>query len=271
MHGVQTKSTTQHRSVSQLTSYAGCSLRYRLERIDKAPQAQAAWTIQGLAVHAAVEHYERSRRTASLEDCINAYVERWDDEMAVALRKQPDINGWLRGGRKQAKADIEERYELGQRQVAEYIEDVSVSPWIVAEMPDGSPAVEVPFSIDLDGIRVIGYIDQIIEHAETGVLRVRDLKTGNEPAWPIQLVMYRMAMMESLGFDIQGGDFYLCKKRGPSKTYDLTGLSRGTVAKWYAALDKGIREGVYLPNPGNCFPCSVKAHCPTSVMYATLN
>ncbi|MEV2279296.1 PD-(D/E)XK nuclease family protein [Nocardiopsis sp. NPDC049922] len=256
----------KHRSVSQLSTYANCSERYRLERVVRAPQRQAAWTIQGLAVHEGVEAYERSRRALSVRQTQEAYRERWDTEIAKARHVEPDIARWMRGGRKAAERDINDRYQLGLDQVESYILDMQANPRMtIMDMPDGTPAIEVPFRFTIGGVDVVGYIDQIVEDRETGTLMVRDLKTGNEPAWPIQLVVYRLAMKDALDLDIRWGDFYLSKKGGPTAPIDLMKYDHSQVSYWFANLDAGIREEVFLPNPGSCFACPVRPHCPAYV------
>src|SRR5690606_39982323 len=57
----------QHRSVSQLTTYAQCSMRYYLTRMAGHRELPAGWTIQGLAVHSAVEEWEEYWRMMPLD------------------------------------------------------------------------------------------------------------------------------------------------------------------------------------------------------------
>jgi hypothetical protein len=105
-----------------------------------------------------------------------------------------------------------------------------------------------------------------VEDRETGALMVRDLKTGAEPVWPVQLGVYRLAMLDSLGIDIQWGDYYLAKTGGSSTPVDLRKrFSYDFVGQLFKSLDTGIKEEIFLPNPGNCFTCGVKSSCPVYV------
>lgn len=51
-------------------------------------------------------------------------------------------------------------------------------------MPDSEPAVEAGFRTGLDGIEVVGCIDQILEGPDGGRL-VCDITTGAEPTRPV--------------------------------------------------------------------------------------
>src|SRR5687768_12146325 len=72
--GGMTAHSVPHRSVSQLNSYFGCGLRYAFERRYRLPQSPAAWSIQGVAVHKAIEHWELSHRTAPLGLLIDIFT-----------------------------------------------------------------------------------------------------------------------------------------------------------------------------------------------------
>jgi hypothetical protein len=105
-----------------------------------------------------------------------AFLWAWDIELEQARAKQPNDSMWMRGGFKSVQRDLEDRKELGLRQVAEYIDANPVDGlWVPFEIAPDEYSVEVGFEIDFgDDIVVLGYIDCIKENRETGEWRLED-------------------------------------------------------------------------------------------------
>jgi hypothetical protein len=255
--------TKKHRSVSQLDGYYRCGEAYYLERIAKAPATPAAWLAQGIAVHAALEHWEKSARTATIPDCLNIFEDSWTGYTRPALEKA-DVGTWLTGGRTLGVTDFENRYARGQKQVEDYIfwAGAQKEMWRILTLPGGSPAIEIPFSIELSGVQIVGFIDQIIELRD-GRIVVRDIKTGNKlPSSDRQLGIYKIAIQKELNIGVRFGDFYMCKNVDTTPQKDLTRYSESVVGGWFKALDDAIISEQFVPNPGDsCRICSVKNYC----------
>jgi putative RecB family exonuclease len=244
---------------------ARCGLAYQLERIDKVPVTPAGWTIQGIAVHEAADAWEKSARTMGILEAQAAYKRSWRAEIAKAEERVPDRSKWLVGGRKKVQADLVDRYNGGLEQVENYIlynrADERLRPY---EMPDGSPAAEVGFEIEFEAATVRGYIDLILRDVETGALLVRDIKTGSKaPSVPVQLMVYRLAVLDVLGEDVRWGDFFMTRDTQPTPPVDLTTLDERWIKDWFRHQVEMEEQGLYLPNPGdNCRTCGVTPHCP---------
>lgn len=257
-----TVSGPRRRSHSQFSQYKRCGHEYEHERVLRTPQPPAAWFTQGTAVHAAIEAFEKSGRIMTKVQAVDAYVEAWAEEQEKKLKVEPDIEKWRIVGRKRPSKDLEDRYLEGHRQVVGYIDYVKSSGETIWTLPDGSPAVEVRFTIELAGVPVIGYIDQIIEHPDLGLM-VRDIKTGTKlPSDPLQLVLYKMAMQIQFGADIQYGDYWMGKNLAPTPPYWLGSVDPAWLANQYRQMDIAERNGVYLANPGDhCRICGFKEQC----------
>lgn len=258
------ESKKHRRSASQLEGYLKCGEAYRLERVAKAPQIPAAWLTQGIAFHEAIEKWERTGRIFSAEAAQEWYDTAWDRTIAEQVEQEPNTGIWLTGGRTKPDTDIENRFHRGRKQVAEYIAWAlaTADEWRILDLGDSTPAVEIPFDMTLNGVRIVGYIDQIIEW-RNGVITLRDLKTGNKlPAHPRQLGIYRIAADDEIGLDIQWGDFFMSKNCAPTKPYDLTRFTRERVGTWFKNLDDAVQAGMFTPNPGDhCRICSVARFC----------
>ncbi|GAA2687731.1 RecB family exonuclease [Nonomuraea recticatena] len=255
----------KHRSVSQLNSYSACGLCYLLKRVLRLPQSPAAWSIQGTAVHAAIETFERSRRTADDETVLNRYREVWTEKVEAALEAEGDLDAWMKSGNKRPEKDLEDRFARGLDQVRSYLLWVQTDPLTVWTLPDsGEPAVEVKFREPFGGVEVLGFIDLIMQDPRTGDLLVRDIKTGSKkPVGGFQLATYRWAVNDRYGVDCQWGDFWMGKDGKPSAPEYLGRFTRQQVNTWYQMMDEAESAEIYIPNPGDhCRTCDVARHCP---------
>lgn len=251
-----------HRSHSQISTFARCGEAYRLEKVAKAPRAPAAWFTQGTAFHESVEAWEKSARTLTVAEARDIYATVYDAEIAANLEAWPDTSVWLTGGRTKPETDIKNRREKGLAQVAGYIEYARAADWTMAELPDGSPAIEWKFSIDFDGIEVIGAVDQGIVWGN-GTLGMRDLKTGTKtPDWAFQLAIYGLAWEYYFGQRVSWGDFYMAKNNAPTDPLDLEPFTFSKVSRWVHNMDRAVSLGLFVPNVGDaCRVCGVRRWC----------
>lgn len=251
--------TPRRRSYSQLDQYGKCGKAWQLQRLEKRPERPAAWSMQGTAVHHAVELWERSgRATDAVADCVSEY----DRLIATASEVEPDLSRWMRGGRKSTDMDIAERRDRAAEQTAWYVQYAQGEPWNVWELPDGTPAVEVSLQATLGGTPVMAVVDAILEWPN-GLLTVRDFKTGTQAPTPRQLGLYAVMARECLGIPVAEGDYLMMAKRSSSGFPDLSTYTKEYFDGLFSQLTAGIDAGVFLPNPGShCFTCGVKDHCP---------
>jgi putative RecB family exonuclease len=249
-------------SVSRLQAYSNCGLSYKLQKLDKAPERQAVWFIQGTAVHAALEAYERSWRALPIDPVLDEFRQVWDRELAEAREKQPDPAMWMIGGNRRLETDIEKRHEQGLIQVQDYVSKNPVGADLgPAEIIPGEPAIEVGFQLKFGEVEVLGYIDFVRLEQATGRLIPEDWKTGrNLPTDPYQLATYKFALEDLTGQSIEWGRYWMCRDGGPT-TIDLRKYTREEVEHWYKQLVTGINNQVFLPNPGDCFTCTVRPSC----------
>jgi hypothetical protein len=222
----------------------------------------AAWTLQGTAVHAAIEQFELSGRSLPLAEVIDFYYLTWDTGLTKLEEAEPNKDLWLTGTwNVKGPTDAARRRERGAAQVAAYLDHVRSSPFEIWESP-GGPAVELEFRIELGGVEVLGYIDQVLE-APDGELWVRDIKTGTKlPESALQLGVYAEAVYQLSGIRPRWGDYFMCKNNAPTKPYDLSSYTADRLGRWFARLDRAVQVGAFIPNPGDaCRTCSVSRWC----------
>lgn len=249
----------QPRSVSQTEQWEKCGHRYWLQRVERVTPRPAAWSMHGTAFHSAAEAVERSCGTMTEEEAVQHFSDLYGQLVNKALDQEPDLNRWLAanipGG-----DDIERRYVLGQEHVKQYVawsRENAPDIWIT---PAGEQALELYFMVEIGGIQVRGYIDQMI--AEPGnTLRVRDLKTGSTKS-KFQLWTYKVAVEKQWGIPVNRGDWWLGKSGGLSRAVKLGEITEAEVGARYAAMDAGVKAGRFEANPGfDCRFCDMNHAC----------
>ncbi|MEU9603678.1 PD-(D/E)XK nuclease family protein [Streptomyces sp. NPDC048057] len=255
---------TRPRSVSQVKQYEQCPYGYFLTRIAREPELQAAWLAQGVAVHAAAEEWERSERVMSVAAAQEVFGRVYVRMANAALAAEPAEDGWQASGPYPGFADLERRWHLGREQVERYVAWYEKHPdEVVWKSPDGVPAIEQRFDIEIDGVPVVGYIDQVIDHSKHGPV-VRDIKTGVLPTMDdtFQLDTYALALELEYGVECRIGDYWSGKTGRPSRARKL-GVDRDSVVDRFREMDEGVKSGNYTPTPApeTCARCPVQRSC----------
>lgn len=272
------------RSVSQFTTYAQCGEQFRLQKIARAPSRPACWFHQGTASHHVIEAYETGGRELAIDDAVTMFNAEYDRLVEADLIKWPEWDAWMTGGAKKGEKDMEDRKALGAWQVREYFKyaEENAANWRVI-------ASEVEFVIELGGVEVLGYIDQIRQHID-GQIEVADLKGGSTiPGSAFQLGVYALAAEEYMGERPTKASFIKLArmKQGNAKerpttelTHDLAPWTREMIGRMFSEFDKAERLGIYLPNPtedchrtcGAAQFCSVpgKGHAESAAPFATI-
>lgn len=252
-----------HRSVSQYQQYTRCPYSYYLTRVAQEWQRPAAWLPQGLAVHEAAEVYEMSGRMMDLDEAQEVFRDSYAKHTNRLAEDTPNFDFWFASGPYRGEQDIERRFGLGLDQVERYLDYyTSTAPdekiWTT---PDGTPAIELPFSIDLDGVEVKGFIDQVIASPDHPF--PRDIKTGNKPGDDFQLAVYALALLMVYGVEVSVGDYWMGRKGKPTVPYKLDQWTKESIAAEFKQVDDGIRSESFEPDPepSKCRFCSVASSC----------
>ncbi|AOZ61311.1 Cas4 exonuclease [Mycobacterium phage DarthPhader] len=258
------------RSVSQINQYTRCPMNYKLARIDKVWPRPAAWLPQGTAFHAvaeAVEVWLSYQMPLTLDEAKDMFRWHYARDINRLAAETPNFEWWFHSGPYGGERDIERRYEIGLEQIEKFFEFMSNKAQQIWIAPDGTPAVELSFDIELDGIRIRGFIDAVV--VVNGELRVRDYKTGNKPGDDFQLGVYALAVSMLYGVPApKTGDYYMAGKKGKkpviTEPYDLTEWTREKISERFQEVEAGIQAGEFpaLPEPDKCGFCDVNLSCP---------
>ena len=252
----------KYRSVSQYNTYSQCAYRYKLGYIDKVWKRPASWLSQGIAVHAAMEEWEKSGRALETIDLIEIYKKEFRESVNEQAEVTPDFAYWFGSGRYGGAQDIERRFIIGKEQLLELVAYCEGSPeekiWTA---PNGDVGIELGFNVELGGVMVRGFIDQVIE-TPSG-LRVRDIKTGAKPGDTFQLAAYAEALKQLYDVDVNEGDYLMGKTGKPTAVIPITEEDKKQVHETFKWLDDSITSEKFEPNPSkkNCVMCDVRTSC----------
>uniref|UniRef100_A0AAU8GUG5 Cas4 exonuclease n=1 Tax=Mycobacterium phage BabyBack TaxID=3158877 RepID=A0AAU8GUG5_9CAUD len=265
----ETKTSLPLRSVSQLNQYTRCPQAYKLARLDKVWARPAAWLPQGTAFHTVAETYEKrlaEGKPMEPEEAFDLFKVEYSKDIGRLCAETPNFEWWFWSGPYNGERDIERRYEVGLEQVEKFIAWRNAKGQTIWVTPDGKPAIELSFNIELDGIRVRGFIDAVV--VVDGKPRVRDYKTGNSPGDDFQLGVYALAIEILYGVKVDTGDYFMAGKKGkpakPTAPFDLTPWTREAVSQRFQEVEAQIQAGNFdpLPEPDKCNFCDVAYHCP---------
>lgn len=261
----------QPRSVSQTEQYEKCGWRFYLQRVERVTPRPAAWSFHGTAFHAAAEAVEKSGRAIGEEEAVQIFSDRYSALVNEALNREPDTDRWLAAGHKGGE-DIERRYTLGQKHTAEYVrwadrnqpEIWNDSTWNGYDISEAdlsvTEGIELYFMVELGGVKVRGYIDQLVLR-EDGKVRPRDLKTGSTKS-KFQLWTYGFAARKAWGLDVEDADWYLAKDGRLSRPVRMDATTEQEIERRYADMDAGVKRGDFPANPGfDCKFCDLSHAC----------
>lgn len=249
-------------SVSQVNQYLRCPKAFQLARINKAWQRPASWLSQGLGVHRAMEEWEQSGRQLSPGELVEIFTEEYTRSIEEQAETTPNMEVWFGSGPYDPVTDIERRFHKGLEQIGSltaYAEDHQEEKiWVT---PNGEPAIELRFEVELGGVPVIGFIDQIIETPKG--LVVRDIKTGSKPGDTFQLCTYAEAMKQTYDVDIDRGVYWMGRTGRPGRVKVFTDKDRSNVHEVFEEVNRLIADKHFPADPeeGKCTMCSVRTSC----------
>lgn len=273
-----------HLSQSQAQNLLGeyCSASYWYSRVLGKPEVPGWAMIGGSALHTASEVWDLALIDEGETDDSPArlrelFAAAFEDQIAKTEASSPypseewQVSGRLikSGNTKDGGPNKKDRawwLEVGPEMLRLWTAWRLTSGWEIAWLrdEDDNPVagVEVPFSVELGGAPVIGYIDRVFQRGDEFL--VLDLKSGREPDSTAQLGTYAEGLLLNYGVRPRWGCYWL----------GGTGLSSSLVdldVKWpsprvhyrYAQARAAQLRGAFNHKPSNlCGSCGVRRYCP---------
>jgi RecB family exonuclease len=231
-------------SFTQISLYQSCPLCYKLQYIDGLKSKDKWYFSFGTSMHSCVEHFFRVNTPPppSLEELLQ-FFER----------------SWLSQGYE--SPEEEARYKDYGRQILTRFWEIHSADFT---MP---VALERSFYLDIDGIKLRGFIDRV-DKLDSGGLSIIDYKTNKELFTAdyleddLQLTIYQMAAEQAWKLPVERLTLYhlrsntacSCPPRGQTQIEQVRQLV-------LEVADNIAREKFPATENQNC-PCDFPEHCP---------
>jgi putative RecB family exonuclease len=231
-------------SFTQISLYRSCPLCYKLQYIDGLKTKERSYFSFGTTMHACVEHFFRVKTPPppSLPELLRYYDENWLSQ------------GY-------ESPEEEARYK-------EYGRDILTRFWVIHSADFRLPvAIERNFNIDIEGIKLRGFIDRV-DKLESGGLAVIDYKTNKELftadylASDLQLTIYQMAAEQTWGLPVERLTLYHLRSNTPCHCPPRGLAQIEQVRRLILEVADGINRGNFPALEGPSCPCDFAEHCP---------
>jgi RecB family exonuclease len=231
-------------SFTQISLYQSCPLSYKLQYIDGLKPKDRWYFSFGTSMHSCVEHFFRVNTPPppSLEELLQFYE-----------------RSWLSQGYE--SPEEEARYKDYGRQILTRFWEIHSTDF---NMPI---ALERSFFLDIDGIKLRGFIDRV-DKLDSGGLSIIDYKTNKELFTAdyldddLQLTIYQMAAEQTWKLPVERLTLYhlrsntacCCPPRGQAQIEQ--------VRKLVLEVADNISQGKFPATENQFCPCDFPEHCP---------
>ena len=269
-------------SFSAAKTLRGCGEAYRLERVIKV-QGRPNWSsISGTAFHSLVENIMLGEHGGLASPSSMAEFNA-DPARHVRAHMNAAVQRELDRSTLWTEADIRPTGTRAKTITASGGPDKADRAWMEYWLPswvrswdqwrrttpfdlylfdDGTPAVEVEFNVDLDGVGVKGFVDAIFRNRQTEQLVAVDWKAGvRVPDSPEQLGTYRVGLWMEHGLEVDYGCYYMARKAETTQIHDLRSYTLDRLSWQFNVLADRVEAGDFAPNYSNCHFCSVADFC----------
>lgn len=231
-------------SYSQISLYQSCPLSYKLQYIDGL-QTKAKWYFSfGSILHLCAEYFYKVSvpPPPTVEELLKFYEDNW----------------------------ISQGYESAEQEneYKKYGRDILTEFWQTNSQDFRMPvAVEHNFKLDIDGVKLRGFIDRV-DKLESGGLSIIDYKSNKELFTKedlkqnLQLTLYQLAAdqlwlypVEKLGlYHLRTNNLCSCKARNKKEVDDAIRI--------VLEVAENIEQGVFPAKENRFCPCDFPEYCP---------
>ncbi|MFC1915332.1 RecB family exonuclease [Chloroflexota bacterium] len=231
-------------SFTQISLYQSCPLRYKLQYIDGLKPKERWQFSFGTTMHACAEYFFKIKvpPPPSLDDLLQFYEQNWLSDGYESVEE-------------------EARYKVYGREILTKFWEIHSADF---HMPI---AVERMFYIDIEGVKLRGFIDRV-DKLESGGLSIVDYKTNKELFTTdnlekdLQLTLYQLAAEQLWQLPVEKLTLYHLRSNTPCSC-DARGKAELEQAR-YLVLEvaENITRQQFPATENQYCPCDFPEHCP---------
>jgi len=231
-------------SYTQISLYQSCPLCYKLRYIDGLEPKDKWYFSFGRTMHICAEYFFKVRvpPPPSLEELLHFYEQNWLAE------------GY-------ESAEEEARYRS-------YGREILAKFWEVHQADFRMPvAVERLFYVDIEGVKLTGYIDRV-DKLDSGGLSIVDYKTSKElfttedVEKDLQLTLYQLAAEQTWQLPVEKLTLYHLRSNTPCSCGSRNEVQLNEARRLILEVAEGIIQQTFPAIEGQYCPCDFAEHCP---------
>lgn len=231
-------------SYTQVSLYQSCPLCYKLQYIEGlAPKGKWYFSF-GNTMHACAEYFFKVRvpPPPSWEELLAFYEQNW---LSVGYESMEE----------------ETHYQAYGQEILDKFWEIHSADF---RMP---VAVEKLFYIDIDGIKLRGYIDRV-DKLDSGGLAVVDYKTNKELFTAadlkddLQLTLYQLAAEQTWNLPVERLTLYHLRSNTPCSCRPRSKIQLNEARNLVLKVADDITQGKFPATEHQYCPCDFPEHCP---------
>jgi len=231
-------------SYTQISQYQSCPLCYKLQYIDGLKPKDKWYFSFGLTIHACAEYFFKVKvpPPPSLDELLEFYEANWLSE------------GY-------ESAEEEAKYKA-------YGWEILSKFWEIHSADFKMPfAVERVFHINIEGVKLRGYIDRV-DKLDSGELSIVDYKTNQEPFTTedlekdLQLTLYQLAAEQTWQLPVEKLTLYHFRSNTPFSCGPRNEARLEEAKHLVLKVADGIAGGIFPAIENQYCPCDFAEHCP---------
>ena len=230
-------------SYTQISLYQSCPLCYRLQYIDGLKPKDRGYFSFGTTIHQCAEYFFKVKvpPPPSLEALLQFYEQNWLAEGYESAEEEASYKAY------------------GREMLAKF--------WEIHRSDFRMPiAVEWMFNIDIEGVRLRGFIDRV-DKLDSGLAIVdyktdRGLFTRADLEKNLQLTLYQLAVEQSWHLPVERLTLYHFRSNTPCSCLPRSEAQLEEAKSLVLAVAKGIAEESFPAIESERCPCDFADHCP---------